>query len=94
MTDRDRAEEPRRHYAKRGSRVNLSDLLALLRALGTDGASLAELLAATERSRAAVMRLLADAGLLGVRIEWRAESGRYHVAEWGMLRRSRVLSGD
>lgn len=86
-----------RHYAKPGARLDVRDALALLRRAGAGRATLADLMAATGRSRASTTRMLASLeSLLGVRVvyvpgdEHPQRGGHYRVESWGMLRRDKV----
>lgn len=68
--------------------IHPDTLRALLRAL-RGGATLAELRAATGRSRATVHRDLAALRALGVRIE-RDGAGRCAVTDWGVFAPERL----
>lgn len=68
--------------------VRIDILLALLRRLRAGPCRLADLLAASGRSRAMVFRYLAAIRALGVRIPCRR--GEYTVADWGIVDPARL----
>lgn len=90
-----------RQYARAGNRLDLRDALALLRRCAAGGATFADLMTATGRSRASTLRMLAALEEhLDVRIAYvpgddhPQQGGHYRVEDWGMLRRQRVLAGE